>query len=428
MRELYEGNSVEALVDDALWAPLERAMRHAKRRIHLTQLLFETEFTPRSDALADLLEEAGRRGVEVGILVNENATIPDSYDELRDRFAGVPVEVRRLTMTPNVLHLKVLLVDDELFLVDAPFEQKYLDTSAHVITTARRGGAKALHSVSLHLRGPCVARVRDIFDTLWATAGGASPRELPPRRHEGPREGDHAVELAWTAPAGTLGRDADFRILRAYEEAIARAKEYVYFENQYFTSPRITDALVAALDREPRLEVILVLNVHMDIPTYDTWQAQRLDALREAGGERVGVFSLWCPRRAPGAMLRQLYVHSKVGIVDDAWATVGSANLDSMSLHTAGEFVLATPPNVELNAVIAERAWATDLRRRLWAEHLGDHGAWRTTRPGLAHWRDVAEENLRRYLADEPTLGRVFPHEALAKEWRQPLSRRTGPL
>lgn len=424
MREAEQDDLVEPLVDDALWAPLERAIREARRRIDLTQLLFEAGFTPRAVPLADLLEAAAERGVAVRILVNENATIPDSYDELRDRFAGKPVEVRRLTMSPNVLHLKAFVVDDEAFLVDAPFEQKYLDTSAHAIATARRGRSKPLHSVSLRLLGPCVARVAAIFAWLWDAAGGAAPREIPSARPSA--AGHRAVELAWTSPAGLLGAAPSHGILHAYEEAIARAKEYVYVENQYFTSPRIEVALREALAREPRLEVVLVLNVHMDIPTYDTWQAQRLDALREAGGERVGVFSLWSPKRAPGALLRQLYVHSKVGIVDDAWATVGSANLDSMSLHTAGEFLVPAPPNLELNVVVTDPAWATDLRRRLWAEHLEDEGAWRTTRPTLAHWRRVAEENLRRYLADEPAIGRAFPHEALAKEWRQPISRRAG--
>lgn len=422
MSETYEGNAVEPLIDDALWAPLERAVRRARRCIDLTQLLFEPAFAPRGEPLTDMIEAAARRGVGVRILVNENATIPDSYDELRDRFEGTPVEVRRLTMSPNVLHLKLLVVDDEAYLVDAPFEQKYLDTSAHVVSSARRGRAKALHSVSLRLRGPAVSRIRDIFDSLWRATDGAAPRALGPASAPVERAGERAVELAWTAPPGLLGSGLTLGILRAYEEALAHAKEYVYIENQYLTSPRIVAALEAALAREPALEVILVLNVHMDVPTYDTWQAQRLDALREAGGERIGIFSLWSPRRAPGAALRQLYVHSKVGIVDDAWATVGSANLDSISLHPAEEFVLASPPNVELNAVVRERAWAADLRRRLWGEHLADERVWRTTRPRVADWRAVAEENLRRYLADEPTVGRVFPHRALAKEWRQPLS------
>lgn len=423
MSETYEGNAVVPLVDDALWAPLERAIRGARRTIELTQLLFETGFAPREEPLADLIEAAARRGVEARILVNENATIPDSYDELRDRFAGTPVEVRRLTMSPNVLHLKLFVVDDEAFLVDAPFEQKYVDTSAHVLSSANRGRAKPLHSVSLHLRGPCVSRIRDVFACLWRATEGGEPRALGPAAVSDARAGGHEVELAWTAPPGLLGPELTLGILHAYEEALGRAKEFVYLENQYLTSPRIVAALESALAREPALEVILVLNVHMDVPTYDTWQAQRLDALREAGGSRVGVFSLWSPRRAAGAALRQLYVHSKVGIVDDAWATVGSANLDNMSLHPADEFVIASPPNVELNAIVRERAWVTDLRRRLWGEHLGDEGVWRTTRPSVADWRAVADENLRRYLAEEPTAGRLFPHGALAKEWRQPLSR-----
>ncbi|MBK8715706.1 MAG: hypothetical protein IPN32_13305 [Deltaproteobacteria bacterium] len=53
-------------------------------------------------------------------------------------------------------------------------------------------------------------------------------------------------------------------------------------------------------------------------------------------------------------------VHAKVMIIDDEWFTVGSANVNDRGFRT----------EAEINAVVVDAALATDLRRRLMAEHL----------------------------------------------------------
>jgi phosphatidylserine/phosphatidylglycerophosphate/cardiolipin synthase-like enzyme len=61
-----------------------------------------------------------------------------------------------------------------------------------------------------------------------------------------------------------------------------------------------------------------------------------------------------------GGLVGPLYVHAKIGIVDDAWLTVGSANLNAHSLFN----------DTEMNVVSCDPALARDTRLRLWAEHL----------------------------------------------------------
>ena len=56
----------------------------------------------------------------------------------------------------------------------------------------------------------------------------------------------------------------------------------------------------------------------------------------------------------------QVYMHAKVGIVDDAWMTIGSANLNEHSLFN----------DTEMNVVTHDAALAQQTRLRLWAEHL----------------------------------------------------------
>ena len=420
-RETYEATVREALIDDELWPPLLHAIASASRRIDLSQLLFEPDFRPSvplARTLTDELEAAATRGVRVRILVNENAAIPDSYDEVRDRFLGTRVEVCSLPMTPNVMHMKVLLADDVAFMVDAPFEQKYADARTHVFHNPSRRGWQPFHSVSLRLEGPIVARISQLYDALW----DGTP--LPPPAAP-PAQG--GVQLVWSAPAGVWSPDAAEGVVRSYELAIAQARRFVYCENQYFTSPRITRALQEALEREPQLEVILALNEHMDVPTYDVWQERRLRELGYPDHPRLGAFSLWTPRRLPDdPAARRIYIHSKVSIVDDAWATVGSANLDSISLHDAEEFGITAPRNVELNAVFTEEPFVATLRRRLWGEHLGDEGVWSAQAPPegwLAHWRRIAGDNLRRFDAGEGHgPARVMPFAGLTTSGRKRLS------
>ena len=422
--ETYRGNVAEPLIDNELWAPLLRALDDARSEVLLSQLLFDPGFSPTSRKLEAALMDADARGAKVCILVNENAAIPDSYDELVALFDGTGIEVRALHMTPNVLHAKVLVVDGrEAFLLDSPFQARYADSRTHPFDIARRGHHKAHHAVSLRLRGPAVAGVHEGFRTLWeaARANGLETCSPPPPA------GRQTVRLAWTNPAGLMTHEAREEVLAEYAAALARAERFVYIENQYFTSPTIAGLISGALERNPRLQVILALNVNMDVPSYDQWLALRLREIGWPHHPRLGVFALWAPRRAGHVAVREVYLHSKTAFVDDTWATIGSANLDSISLHEATEFGPPFPQNVELNAILLDgldgepaTGLVAALRRRLWGEHLGDEGVWTKDEPEggwLAVWRKVAEQNLARFEAEDRRLvGKVFPFGALAKD------------
>lgn len=82
----------------------------------------------------------------------------------------------------------------------------------------------------------------------------------------------------------------------------------------------------------------------------------------------------------PGRVGR-IYVHSKVAIVDDEWATIGSANLDGVSLllsEHAERLGRAETRVTEANIVVlgagaggTSNDLPAQLRKKLWAEHLG---------------------------------------------------------
>jgi phosphatidylserine/phosphatidylglycerophosphate/cardiolipin synthase-like enzyme len=89
---------------------------------------------------------------------------------------------------------------------------------------------------------------------------------------------------------------------------------------------------------------------------------KHLQWIRDAGdsGRRVGTYSLVCQDEKT-KKLRQIYVHSKLLIVDDKWITIGSANTDKNGFKDS----------TEVNIGITSGQLSKELRTRLWCEHLG---------------------------------------------------------
>jgi phosphatidylserine/phosphatidylglycerophosphate/cardiolipin synthase-like enzyme len=144
-----------------------------------------------------------------------------------------------------------------------------------------------------------------------------------------------------------------------------------------------------------------------------------VDMLKEAGGDRVAVYDLENEAGVP------IYVHAKVCIVDDVWATVGSDNLNRRSWTHDSELTCAVldeardgrEPTDPGGLGDGARAFARDLRLRLWREHLGradgddadlvdpvtGFAAWRETAGRLAAWDAGGRSG-------ERPPGRVTPH------------------
>jgi phosphatidylserine/phosphatidylglycerophosphate/cardiolipin synthase-like enzyme len=165
------------------------------------------------------------------------------------------------------------------------------------------------------------------------------------------------------------------------------------------------------------------------------WRA--IEHLRRAGGPRVAVYDLENERGIP------IYVHAKAVVIDDVWAMVGSANLNRRSWTHDSEVacaVLDQHPDLREPADPAglgdqARAFARQLRLRLWREHLGrgqDDDAdlldpvggfqvWQATAARLQTWH-------REGRAGPRPPGRILPHQvplapALKARWVPPLYR-----
>jgi phosphatidylserine/phosphatidylglycerophosphate/cardiolipin synthase-like enzyme len=199
----------------------------------------------------------------------------------------------------------------------------------------------------------------EVFDDLQAVYDAL--REKWPVLPPGPIDPPDLREGYSFAPFG------EQQVARMLVRAIGRARRYIYVEDQYFvdTGPNdagldVRGALMAAL---PRLDNLTVVLTHPDLLQLPQKRYRRrifIEALKRAGGSKVRIFHLTPPGDP------HTYVHSKLWVMDDQFAVVGSANFNRRSWANDSEAVVGfyDPPTANGGGVPRR------LRMRLWAEHL----------------------------------------------------------
>ena len=140
--------------------------------------------------------------------------------------------------------------------------------------------------------------------------------------------------------------------------ALRAARLFIYLENQFLWSPEIVDALPDKLIHPPTpgFRLVVLLPSRPNSGKDDTLGQLGVLAEADERGERF----LACALHPRTRGLAPVYVHAKVGIVDDAWLTVGSGNLNDHSLFN----------DTEVNVVVRDPRLAREARLRLWSEHL----------------------------------------------------------
>jgi phosphatidylserine/phosphatidylglycerophosphate/cardiolipin synthase-like enzyme len=357
------GSQVEFLVDGAEVLPRMVAdISAAESHVHVTGWFFTPTFRmgDGGPTLRGLLADAATR-VDVRVLAWAGAPLPLFHPD-RGEVHEVREELTRGTRIRMQLdsrerplhchHEKVVLVDDRVAYVGGidltSFAGNRLDWSSH----ERRIGV-GWHDASLRLEGPIVADVAEHFRLRWA---GPLPE---------PREPEHArgldAQLVRTVPEEVYDglRRGEFTILESYMRALRGAERFVYLESQFLWSPELTTILADKLGDPPhpdfRVVVMLPANPNNGRDETRGQLGVLVDAAKRGGGEeRFLACTLFQPRG------NSVYVHAKVGIVDDSWMTVGSANLNDHSLFN----------DTELNVVLRDEAFIRAARLRLWEEHL----------------------------------------------------------
>jgi phosphatidylserine/phosphatidylglycerophosphate/cardiolipin synthase-like enzyme len=415
------------LIDGAQALPeVARALSDAKEFVHITgwHVAPHFELIRGSDSvvLGALLAELAER-VDVRMLVWASAPIPAFHPtraEIRENVANL-VRGTRIRCEPDPRehpfhchHEKTIVIDGRVAFVGGidmtDDSGDRFDSSAHI--ARRRLG---WHDVGTRLEGPAVADVNHQFVVRWEELTGE--RLVVPRAPE--RAGDTTVQVIRTVAEGMYDRfpDGDFSILESYVRALRSAQRLIYLENQFLWAPEIVEILSDKLQRPPHPDFRLVVLLPSKANNGHDDTRGQLAVLSDADDGRGRVLAATL-RSLSGRRDDRLYVHAKVGIVDDRWLTVGSANLNAHSLLN----------DTEMNVATDDQRLARETRVRLWAEHLEQPEA-TVAESGVrelvdGHWRPIAEEQLARRARGESPTHRLLAMPGVSRRSRRLL----GPL
>jgi phosphatidylserine/phosphatidylglycerophosphate/cardiolipin synthase-like enzyme len=420
------GNSLELLVDGATALPrFAEALLAARSDVTIAGW----EITPgfaltRSEhplVLRDVLAELAER-LPVRVLLWAGAPLP----VFRPWRLNALAVRRKLTTDTRIAvaldsrerplhthHEKLIVIDGEVAFVggidltDDPLDR--FDSSDHLYRRLR-----GWHDVACELRGPIVGDVAAHLALRWGQVTGESlPVAYPAAA------GNVEAQLVTTIPEHHYAGAANgsFRILESYLRAIRGARRFIYLENQFLWAPEIVAALRDKLVHPPSpdFRLVVLLPSKANSGEDDTQGQLGVLAAADRDGRRLLACTIYA--RSAGATSAPVYVHAKVGIVDDDWLTVGSANLNDHSLFN----------DTEVNVVTHDPALARAARIRLWSEHLeappaelqGDPVELIDTR-----WRPIATAQQARREAGEAMTHRLagLPHVS------RRLRRLLGPL
>ncbi|MFL6650514.1 MAG: VTT domain-containing protein [Sulfurifustaceae bacterium] len=277
-------------------------------------------------------------------------------------------------------HQKVIVIDDRLaFVGGLDLTRARWDTPEHRPGDPRRVDVgytapyRPFHDVQVMLEGEIAPPLGELVRDRWHRATGRALAPSPAVQGDSwpadvvPDVENVDVAIARTDPA--FGDRAEVREVELlYRDAIRAARRHIYIENQFFTANAVADALERRLQEPDGPEVVMVVALRTDgwlsRQTMDVLRDRTVYRLRQA--DRYGRLRVYYPDQ-PGLAPQCINVHSKVMVIDNDFARVGSANLNnrSMGFDTECDVALESGGDPAIAAGIAR------LRNRLLAEHLG---------------------------------------------------------
>jgi phosphatidylserine/phosphatidylglycerophosphate/cardiolipin synthase-like enzyme len=446
-----------------------------------------------------VLGYAVSKGVEVKVLLWDCPPVGSHYNpqQAHDQLTQVGVTcvlddsaldvlqhpVEAIGHATESLHQKTSIVDgthafvggvDPIIEKEGEFDR--WDTQGHYYSSPLRQTHEGTsphpwHDAHSIVEGPAAADVEHNFRQRWNDViqrremdANLVVLEHPPAP---PVATQTLVQVVRTIPEHTYSfADAGIRgIAQVYAKALSNAEHFIYLENQYFWQRAFAGIDVPFLSFDnPEMEfnirkisealqrgasVGIVLPDHPNVGR--AYSDKGIMHLHERAPEamqqgRLHVFCLaTSTTQNDGEHYRPIYVHAKVGIVDDVWTTVGSGNLNNRGMRN----------DAEINIATLDPSLAFGMRLMLWAEHLGLYndrdlfelarylGRQRQLPDENAHAANIlqalqetlsnplvglhmmsarAQENLQRYKARQPLVGHLLPYLTAEEAQQQGLN------
>ena len=275
-------------------------------------------------------------------------------------------------------HQKIVVIDDRLaFSGGLDLTNRRWDTSDHAPNDPKRlfdgKPYPPFHDVMIGVDGEAAEELAKVARERWFRATGQRLKRVQAEGDRWPKElavdvKDVSVSIALTEPR--TDESAGCRhVEKLYLDMIERARDYIYIENQYFTSEKIGNALKRRLAEPDGPEILLVTRLlshgWLEEVTMTALRTRLVRELRAADRfENFHVFYPDIPELCEGTCLD---IHSKVMIVDDEWLRIGSANLSNRSMGMDTECDVT----VEARGSARVRKAIRAFRDRLIAEHDG---------------------------------------------------------
>jgi phosphatidylserine/phosphatidylglycerophosphate/cardiolipin synthase-like enzyme len=371
------GNEVQALVHGAgYFAELLRCVE----RMRSGDVLMFTDWRGDPDERLDgpgteisqVLCAAAARGVIVKGLVWRSHLDRFSMSEQENRHLGEEIEaaggecIRDMRVRPGGSHHQKFVVLrhpgrpelDVAFAGGIDMCHSRHDDAEHRGDPQRQamaaiyGNRPPWHDAQLAVRGPAVGDLDATFRERWNDPSPVTrnpyyrlmdglrrdddkPSRLPDQPPDPAARGAHTVQVLRTYPARRPGFPfaplGERSIARAYRKVVANAHSLIYVEDQYFWDDEVVRCFADALQADPQLRLIAVIPRFPDqdgplsAPPNLVGRQQALELLHAAGGARVAVYGIENHAGTP------VYVHAKVCVVDDVWASIGSDNVNRRS-------------------------------------------------------------------------------------------------
>lgn len=306
----FEGNDVQVFTDGySMYQELFRRIAKAKHHIHLEFYIFENDAVGR--LLRDLLIDKAREGVSVRLLYDDVGcwdVNPMFYDEMLCE--GIEVrsflKVRFPQFTSKVNyrnHRKLAIIDGKVGFIGG------MNIALRYLKGVPWGVWRDTH---ICLKGKAVYGIQTAFLTDWF----AVDRTLLTSAQYFPKMDSVGTSVAQIVTSDPVGEWHD--IMLGLVKAISCAQRYIYVETPYFLP---TEQVMAAFQTAALSGVDVRLMIPKKADAFITHKGTMsyLDELMKSG---VKVY-----------FYRAGFLHSKLWVADDEWASVGSTNLDFRSFE-----------------------------------------------------------------------------------------------
>ncbi|NML14765.1 cardiolipin synthase ClsB [Azohydromonas caseinilytica] len=390
------GNEVKLLRGGCeLFPAMCEAIAAARHEVWLATYIFHDDEAGR--LVADALVAAARRGVRVHVVVDgfgSKASLPALQQWLAP--AGVELAVFRpvrrwwTLLQPGQLrrlHQKLCVVDGELGFVGGINIIDDCNDLNHGYSEAPR------LDYAVAVRGPVVGPVQQTARAMWSRAafGHDWPEEMkalarssepvarvrallrrlritPPLKSLACSDAERPVRAAFVVRDNLRQRRA---IERSYIDALRRARTRIDLVSPYFYPGHLFRRTLRDAARRG-VQVRLLLQGKLDYRIAGLAAQVLYDELLRHG---VRIFE-YTPA----------FLHAKIALVDDDWATVGSSNIDPLSLLLNLEAnVMVRDPDF-VRELAAEFNAAIAVSREVQAAQVRARGFWGALRRGFVAW------------------------------------------